>query len=124
MIKFVIFCFFVSFLTYAVDGDVDYIDLLLEQDDIEVDCSNILEITSSYVNLSESHQNLLGVSARRFLSALELFDSVHTQQELEALKIEIAGIRQDIEGLTERSFVLPDKSDAILEVLPGCLRKQ
>ena len=125
VIKFVIFmfCFFISVFVHAVDDDVDYIDMLLEQDDIEVDCSNILEVVNSYVDLSEYNQNLLGVSARRFLSALDLFYRAQTQPEIEDVKMQIDDIRGDVEALVTESVVLSNKADAFIEALPDCLQQ-
>ena len=125
MIKYLIFifCFFISLFVQATD-DVDYIDVLLAQDDIEVDCSNILEVVNSYVDLSESNQNFLGISARRFLSALDLFYGAKTEQEIENVKMEIDIIRADIEELITESTVLSNKAYAFTEVLPDCLGPQ
>ena len=96
-----------------------YFDSLLDEEETEVDCSNILDFISSYFNLSEKNQSLLGVSASRFLSEIR---NEGGKNEKEKKRL-IEDISESVYLIQDNQYILSDKSSIIMEVLPDCLKK-
>ena len=103
----------------SADEMVSYIDQLVEKEAQPVTCDTILEAAREYVDLSQTNQNLLTVSANRLLKALPS-DTERTSEETEALS---ADITRAVSSIEESQIFLSDKAFYILDALPGCLKE-
>ena len=118
-----VFCFFISSLTFSAfsgdsdskEGDDSFMDSLMQEED--VNCDNIVTVLQSYINLSETNNGLLGVSANRFSHAVS---SDKTDEQMKMLEEEISRSAQLIQ---DNQFILSDRAFLIMDVLPDCLKK-
>ena len=110
-IAFLIFLFLTPLITFA-----DYFDQLLAQEEVEVDCSNILNFVQEYIELNDKNQSLLVVSATRFSSEV---GNIQLSQKMEQVKTDI---NQTVFLIEDNQMVLSDMSSLILETLPKCLK--
>ena len=125
-----IVAFFIGFFIFPAGAQQEdsYVDSLFAEEELEVNCDNILNVLQSYFDLSGKNSDLLGVAASRLSSALSAsrlssaLSATETDQEkLKQMKEEVSGSAFLIQ---ENQFILSDKSFAIMEVLPDCLKKQ
>ena len=119
-LSYFILCFFViGPLAFSVDSNDSFLDSLLDEEEKEVNCSNIMDFIQSYLELSEKNQALVSVSANRFLSAV-ISNTQRTTAEMEQLKKDIF----DSMGLLEdNQYILSGKVGIIMEKLPDCIKK-
>ena len=111
-IVFLLFLFLAPLITFA-----DYFDQLLEQEEVEVDCSNILDFVKEYIALNEKNQSLLVVSANRLSS--EMGNPIQLSEKMEQVTTDI---NQTVFLMGDNQMVLSDMSSIILETLPTCLK--
>ena len=104
----------------SMDEMVSYIDQLLEKEEEPVTCANMSEAIKAYLDLSQTNQNLLAVSANRLLGALPS-GTERTPEETEALS---ADITKAVYSIENSQLILSDKAFFILEALPDCLKEQ
>ncbi len=116
----ILFLIFFIFTPLAISAD--YFDYLLEQEDVDVNCSNVLDFVKEYINLSDKNQNLLVVSANRFLGETEGDNQDPENSEEEGATEE--DINQTVYFVQNNQMILSDKASIILEVLPGCLKSE
>ena len=103
----------------SMDEMVSYIDQLLEKEEEPVTCANMSEAIKAYLDLSQTNQTLLTVSANRLLGALPS-DAERTPEETEALS---ADITRAVHSIGDSQLILSDKVFYIMEALPDCLKK-
>ena len=118
------FCCFIGSLTFfavAADAvaaeDDSLMDSIMQYEQMEVNCDNVLSALQMYFNLNEKNNSLLGVSANRFSSAIS---SSKTDEEMQKLEGEISN---SVFLMQENHVIFSDKAYAIMEVLPSCLKK-
>ncbi len=121
MIKFAFFFYFFQpvFGFSATASEPSYYDTLIQEEEIKVDCSNILEHIQSYITKNEMGQILLAVSAGRFLSEVNSCGTKNSSAEIAKLQPDVQRLSQFV---NERIFMLSDLSAVIMEVLPDCLK--
>lgn len=102
----------------AVEAENDSLtDSIIQYDQMEVNCGNVLSALQRYFDLNEKNNSLLGVSANRFSSAIS---SGKTDDEMQKLEEEISN---SVFLIQENHIIFSDKAYAIMEVLPSCLKK-
>ncbi len=118
------FCCFIGSLAFfavaaeAVEAENDSLtDSIIQYDQMEVNCGNVLSALQRYFDLNEKNNSLLGVSANRFSSAIS---SGKTDDEMQKLEEEISN---SVFLIQENHIIFSDKAYAIMEVLPSCLKK-
>lgn len=114
-------CFFAfGHFAFSEDSPVSpaYFETLLKEEDVKVDCSNILRFMQSYFELSDKSHSLLSVSFNRFVSVIS--DAQKMGEEMEKLKKDV---RHSSRLIGESQFVLSNKAGIIMEVLRDCLKK-
>lgn len=104
----------------SIDKMVSYIDELVGKEEEPVTCANMLDAIKAYLQLSQTNQTLLTVSANRLLGALPSSTEEQTPEETEALS---ADITRAVQSIGDSQTVLLDKEFFILEALPGCLKE-
>ena len=124
--------FLFAFVIYSANGNplapadkeqpVTYIQFLLSQpisdESYPLDCSNISDFIHSYLEMSETHQALLAISAERFKT--EVLSGEKTQEEKEAIKKDIT---RTLYLMEESGMVLLNQSQLIKATMPECLKK-
>ncbi len=124
---FFIFCFLASSAVLAQSSGSQY-DALVAQDDMKVDCSNILKVVLSYIDLNEQNSRLMHVSGNRFLSTVSFpvaGDGVKGEMKGKDKICKDKTLQEDIQEtvflIGENQNILFNKAGDIREVLPGCL---
>ena len=118
---FLIFLIFFIFTPSVIYAD-DYFDYLLKQEDVDVNCSNVLDFVKEYISLSDKNQSLLVISANRLLGETKVDDATPGNSEGEGATEE--DINQTVYAVQDNQLILSDKASIILEVLPGCLKSE
>ena len=121
-VKFLLCFFTFGYLAFSADqvDSPDSYTLLLAEENVEVNCSNILAFMQSYFELSEKSHSLLGVSFSRFMSEV-MSDAEKTDEQKEELKTDISNAEFSVQ---DNQLILSDKAMIIMEVLPNCLKPE